>query len=86
MKNEENEIRTDRNEIQKICARFYTDLFSSTLQHHPLKDASPDSSEVPRIMTLEVKKTLKEMKNDKATGIHDLTSDVMILGGEESVQ
>ena len=36
-------------------------------------------------MTSEVKKTLKRMKN-KAPGIDNLTSDVMILGGEESVK
>ena len=37
-------------------------------------------------MTSEVKKTLKEMKNNKAPGIDNLTSDIMILGGEESVK
>ena len=37
-------------------------------------------------MTSEVKKTLKEMKNSKAPGIDNLTSDIMILGGEESVK
>ena len=37
-------------------------------------------------MTSEVKKTLKETKNNKVPGIHNLTSDVMILRGEESVK
>ena len=37
-------------------------------------------------MTSEVKKTLKEMKNNKAPGIDNLASDVMILEGEESVK
>ena len=37
-------------------------------------------------MTSEVKKTLKEMKNNKAPGIDNLTSDIMILGGKESVK
>ena len=76
-----------KNEILKICVRFYTELYSSTLQdqHPSLQNTSPDASEVPPIMTSEVKKTLKEMKNNKAQGIDDLTSDVMILGGEESV-
>ena len=43
----------------------YTELYSSTPQdqHPTLKITNPDSSEVPPIMTSEVKKTLKEMKN-----------------------
>ena len=61
IKIEENEVQTDRNEILKICARFYIELYSSTLQdqHPSLKNTSQDSSEVPPIMTSEVKKTLK---------------------------
>ena len=34
----------------------------------------------------EVKKILKEMKNNEASGTDNLTSDVMILGEEESVK
>ena len=41
---------------------------------------------VTPIMTSEVKKTLKETKNNKAPGTDNLTSDNMILGGEESVK
>ena len=37
-------------------------------------------------MTSEVKKNLKEMKNDKAPGIDNLTSNIMIPGGDESVK
>ena len=37
-------------------------------------------------MTSEVKKTLKEMKNNKATSVDNLTSGIVILGGEESVK
>ena len=55
MKYKETEMK-----ILKICAHFYTKLYSSTLQdqHRSQKNTSPDS--------LEVKKTLKEMKNSKA--------------------
>ena len=81
-------MQRDRNEILKICTRFYTKLYSSTPQdqHPSQKITNPDSPEVPPIMTSEVKKTLKEMKNDKAPGIDNLTSDIMILEGEESVK
>ena len=74
MKNEENKIQTDRNDILKICTRFYTELYSSTPQdQHPSpKITNIDSLEVPPIMASEVKKTLKEIKN-KAPGIDSLT-------------
>ena len=88
MKDEENEVQTDRNEILKIRACFYTELCSSTFQdQHPSpKNTSPDSSDVPPIMTPEVKKPLKEMKNNKAPDIDKLTADIMILGGKEPVK
>ena len=75
-------------EILKVCARFYIERYSSTLhnQHPSLKNANPDSSEVPPIMTSEVNKILKEVKNHKAPCIDNLASDIMILGGEESVE
>ena len=67
IKYDENKIQTDRNEILKICTRLYTELYSSTPQdqHPTLKITNPDSSEVPPVMTSEVKKTLKEMKTTR---------------------
>ena len=66
MEIEENEVQTYRNEILKICACFYTELCSSTLQdqYPSVKNTSPDSLEIPLIMTSEVKKTLNEMKKN----------------------
>ena len=63
-------------------------LLHRTVQSYtprPTPITSPDSSKVPPIMISEVKKTLKEMKNNKAPGIDNLTCDVMIPRGEESV-
>ena len=37
-------------------------------------------------MTPEVKKTLKEIKNNKAPDTGNLTRDVVVLGGEESIK
>ena len=84
---EEEEKKEEEDEVLKICALFHTELYSSTLQdqHPSLNITSQDSSEVPPIMTSEVNKTLKEMKNNKVPGTDNLTSDVMILGREESV-
>ena len=77
----------DRNEIPLICIRFYTELCSSTHQDRQhSKEYSPGISEVPTIMTQEVKKTLTDKNPNKAPGIDNLTSDVMILAGAESVK
>ena len=87
MKSKGNEVQTDNNEILKICACFYTELFSSTLHDHdPHPHPLKNSSEVPPMMTPEIKETLKEMKNNKAPGIDNLTRNGMILGREESVK
>ena len=86
MRNENNEVQTDRNEVLRICTCFYTILYSCTRQNqHPLpKNTSPDSSEVPPTMTSKSeKKNLKEMKNDEVPSNDNLKSDVMKLGGEE---
>ena len=63
----------------------YTVLRSRANTPHK-KNTSPDTSEVPPIMTSEVKKNLKEMKNNKVLGIDNLTSDAMIHRGDESVK
>ena len=49
MKNEENDVQTDRKETLKVCARFYTELYSSRLQdpHPSLNIINPDSSQSP---------------------------------------
>ena len=51
---------------------FHTKLCSSTLkeQHSKQKNTGPDTPETQQIMTPEVKRTLKELKN-KALGIHN---------------
>ena len=48
-------------------------------------NTSPDTSDVPPIMTSEVKKTMNVTKNNKAPDIDNLTTDAVILGGDESV-
>ena len=69
LKNEENEIQTEMQ--HRRSADAYTELYSSTFQdqHPSLKSTSSDSSEVPLIMTSEVKKTVKEMNTTTATRI-----------------
>ena len=49
MWNEKDVVQTHKNEILKICARFYTELYSYTLQdqHPSLKNTSPDSIRSP---------------------------------------
>ena len=90
MKNEENKIQTDRNEILKICTRFYTELYSSTPQRPtpPAKNYQPRliRSHTNDIRSQENPETVKVMKKNKAPGRENLTSDIMIFGEEESVK
>ena len=74
MKNDENKIQTDRNEILKIFTRFYTELYSSIPedQHPTLNITNSDSSKVPPIMTSDLKKKKKKKnkpeRNEKEQG------------------
>ena len=62
-----------------------TDPNSKTDTPHRLSQPRPIRSPT-LVVTSEVRKTPKEIKNNKAHGIENLTSDVMIIGGEESVK
>ena len=64
---------TDRNKILKIRAHFHSEAYRSKLQdrHSSQKNTSPDASEI--------KKSLKEMKNNRVPDIDNLTNDVMIF-------
>ena len=88
MKYGENEAQFAKNKILKISAPFYTELYSSTQQdrHCSTKIINPDTSGVPPIRTSEVRKTLKELINNKAPSIDNLTSDAVIPAGEGSAK
>ena len=81
-----NEVQTDRNEILKVCAHFCTELYSSTLQdqHPSLKNTNPRLVESPTKHDIRSQEGPEKKKN-KAPGIDNLASDIILLGGEESV-
>ena len=69
---------------QKRNTKDLCTLIHRTVQFYTPRSL-PLTKEVPPTWTSEVKKTLEEMKINKAPGIDNLTCDVMIAGGEESV-
>ena len=87
MKKQNGEKTTDRIEILEICADFYKDLYSSkTEMGEDTNRPSSDESDIPPIIHSEVQTAINQMKRNKAPGIDQLTTDIIILGGEEVIQ
>ena len=82
---EKNDVQTDRWNTEDLRTLLLRNVQFSTLglTHLTTQNTNPDISGASQVMAWEVKKTLKEMKN-KARGMNSMTSDVVILGGEES--
>ena len=83
MKNGESEEQTDRNEDKHLLshrtAQFYT------LRPTPFtKDYKPRHFSSPTDHNIRSQENPKRNEKQKGPGIVNLTSDVMILGGEES--
>ena len=86
MKNGKGETVTNREEILKVCAQFYQELYSSQKPNSiDTSNISPDNSEAPPFIESEIEKALKEMKQNKAPGIDLLTCDIIKLGGKEAL-
>ena len=47
---------------------------------------SSDESDIPPIIHSEVQTAINQMKRNKAPGIDQITTDIIILGGEEVIQ
>ena len=82
------EIVTNQEDVLKVCADFYKDLYSSQAQNNPTtpKEVSPDDSNAPPFMISEIRKTLQDMKKKKAPGNDQITSDIICLGGDEVIK
>ena len=86
MKNEKGEVVTSREEVLKVCAQFYQELYSSQTRNSNItNNVSPDNTEAPPFIKREVEKALKEMKQNKAPGNDTLTCDIIGLGGNEAI-
>ena len=87
MKTEEGDIVTNREDILKVCANFYKDLYSSQNNNPSISiDTSPDKSEVPPFIDSEIERALRDMKKKKAPGNDQLTTDIIKIGGEEALK
>ncbi|XP_072051799.1 uncharacterized protein [Amphiura filiformis] len=79
-------LTNDRQEILNVCADFYQDLSSSKSNEAKPNTISPDISAIPSITQKEVEMAVKEMKDSKAPGTDDITSDIIKIGGEGITQ
>ena len=79
---------TQKQKILKICACFYTELYSSTLQGQTPHKKIPARTHQKSHPSWHQKsrKPWKKWKTTRPPGIDNLTSDVMIFGAEESVK
>jgi len=87
MKKENGESATNREDILKVCADFYQELYSS--QNKDTRKStkeSPENLEPAPFSKEEINKALKEMKDNKAPGNDQLTSDIIKIGGDEALK
>ncbi|XP_072048745.1 uncharacterized protein [Amphiura filiformis] len=82
MRQKDGILTNDRQEILNVCADFYQDLYSSKSNEAKPNTISPDISAIPSITQKEVEMAVKEMKDSKAPGTDDITSDIIKIGGE----
>ena len=78
MKQKDDTITNDRQEILNVCSDFYLqELYSSKSNETKPKIVSPDQSALglPHITVREVEVAKSEMKDNKAPGTDDITSD-----------
>ena len=87
MKNEENDLQTDRNEILKVCT-----LLDRTMQFFTPKPSALSKEYQPRVIRSPTDHDIRNQENPEQNenqqdpGIDKLTSDVKIRVGEESVK
>ncbi len=87
LKKTDGTITCDRSELLDICADFYQDLYGSTRQHiQEVPSRTTRNTKIPPILQSEVEEALNSMKDHKAPGIDEITSDILKQGGEEILQ
>ena len=84
MKQKDGNITNDRQEILNVCADFYQELYSSKSNESKPNIISPDQSAISQVTVREVEVAIKEMKDNKAPGTDDITSDIIKIGVQKS--
>ena len=89
MLKENGETTNKREEILSIyiCSDFYKKLYAKTVEKpQDLVEKSPEQEKVPKFTDKEIENTLKSLKKGKASGIDNITSDILKLGGKEIIK
>ena len=86
LKQKDGNLTSERSERLEICADFYQELYGSTKkQQKDHIDISSRNSNIPPILQREVEENVNSMKDSKAPGNDEITSDIINQGGEETV-
>lgn len=87
MYKEDGEETNNREEILKICADFYKNLYRKTMEAPvPICALSQNTEKVPEFTVKEVMSILTQMKKRKAPGNDRVTSDILLMGGKSLIK
>lgn len=86
LKHKDGSLASDRSEILGICSDFYQELYSSTKPTGEKVESKTNGTELPPILPTEVEEAIRQMKENKAPGPDEITSDVIKTGGEETIR
>ncbi|XP_049267523.1 probable RNA-directed DNA polymerase from transposon BS [Rhipicephalus sanguineus] len=84
LRDKDGKVTTNMDRIVEVAEEFYRDLYSSRdSQDDNVRSSNiPEESDIPPVLTGEVKKALKGMQRGKAAGEDQITSDLLKDGGE----
>jgi hypothetical protein len=89
LKNQRGEIVHNKEEIVKVVQTFYEDLYKSIASipveaeaEHHRRILNVGSEEIPCVTKEELRQALKKMKNGKAPGTDNITSEMVKMGGD----
>ncbi len=97
LENMEKELKENRNEISKIAAGYYQNLYSKKIPENSggpqnkqreisEAEARINNEEIPLIINSEVRRVINRLKNNKAGGPDEIVNENIKYGGENMVK
>jgi hypothetical protein len=90
LKNQDNVIVSNRSEVVEVAAKFYENLYKSTMSEEEVLRSQPElqdeNDEYDKVTMGEIEFALASMKNDKATGSDEISSDLFKICDKNGLQ